>query len=138
MRFHRICVIILCLLAVMPAHALAQEQIRILSNWGSRTARLADNDAGRAFARMLPLILEMYNQNGQELFGYLPSSLPEVPRQRDFHPGTLGVWRTTGFSIYYVNGIEPDPGFIPVGQIIGNADVFFHPGMLVIRIERID
>ena len=43
----------------MIGPAMAQDRIRISSDWGEVTADLADNDAAKALARMLPLTVEM-------------------------------------------------------------------------------
>jgi len=39
--------------------AMAQERIRISSDWGNVTAALVDNDATRSLVRMLPLTIHM-------------------------------------------------------------------------------
>lgn len=48
-------------------------------------ATLDDGDAGRAFARMLPLTLDMSELNGNEKFFYMDESLPTAA----FKPGTI-------------------------------------------------
>ena len=70
--------------------AMAQQRIRISSDWGNLTAELADNDATRSLVQMLPITIEMSDHLRQEKTGSLPSPLPEVSRQRDFAAGTLG------------------------------------------------
>lgn len=72
--------------------AMAQETIRLSSAWGEVTATLADNEAAKSLAKMLPLTIEMSDHLRQEKTGNLPSALPELPRQRDFSVGTLGLW----------------------------------------------
>lgn len=78
--------------------AMAQDRIRISSEWGEVTAELADNEAARLLARMLPLKIEMRDHFRQEKTGNLTSQLPEVPRQQDFAAGTLGLWGATTSS----------------------------------------
>jgi Cyclophilin-like family len=39
-------------------HAMAQERIRISSNWGNVTAELADNAAARSLIQMLPITVD--------------------------------------------------------------------------------
>jgi hypothetical protein len=85
--------------------AMAQERIRISSKWGNVSAELADNDATRSLVQMLPITIEMQDHLRQEKTGNLPSSLPEVPRQRDFAVGTLGLWGPDHFVIYYRKAI---------------------------------
>lgn len=57
--------------------AMAQERIRISSDWGDVTANLADNEAARSLAEMLPLTIEISDHLRQEKTGNLPSPLPE-------------------------------------------------------------
>jgi len=118
--------------------AIAQSRIRITSEWGNLTATLADNDAGRALARMLPLTLETHDHLRQEKVGTLPRPLPEIARQRGFQPGTLGIWNADRFVIYYVRGEVPNPGIMIVGQVEGDAAIYNRPGSITVRIERID
>jgi hypothetical protein len=122
----------------MAAPAFAQQRIRISSDWGALTATLADNDASRALARMLPLTLETHDHLRQEKVGTLPHPLPEIARQRGFQPGTLGIWNADRFVIYYIRGEVPNPGIMVVGQIDGNVAIYDRPGSTTVRIERID
>ena len=118
--------------------AVAQTRIRITSDYGMLTATPADNDAGRALARMLPLTLETHDHLRQEKVGTLPRPLPEIARQRGFQPGTLGIWNSDRFVIYYVRGEVPNPGIMVVGQVDGTAAIYDRPGSITVRIERID
>src|SRR5947209_5566574 len=92
-------------LASLPMNpAMAQEHIRISSDWGTITAELADNNATRSLVHMLPLTIEMRDHLRQEKTGNLPSPLPAVERQLDFSSGTLGLWSSNHFVIYYRDG----------------------------------
>lgn len=122
--------------AVSPASA--QTRIRITSDWGTLTATLADNEAGRALAGMLPLTLETHDHLRQEKVGTLPRPLPEIARQRGFQPGTLGIWSADRFVIYYVRGEVPNPGIMIVGQVDGDATIYNRPGSITVRVARID
>src|SRR4051794_30398173 len=95
--------------------AMAQERIRISSDWGNVTAELSDNDATRSLVSMLPLTIEMRDHLRQEKTGSLPSPLPEVSRHRDFEVGTLGLWELDHFVIYYRKGQVPQPGIVILG-----------------------
>jgi hypothetical protein len=66
----------------------------------------------------------------------LPSALPEIPRQRNFSIGTLGLWSADHFVIYYRDGQVPPPGIIVLGQIKGDVSIFDRPGPVSIRVER--
>ena len=89
---------------------MAQERILITSNWGKVTAELVDNKATQALVQMLPLDIEMRDHLRQEKTGNLPSPLPAMERQLDFSTGTLGLWSSNHFVIYYREGRVPQPG----------------------------
>ncbi|WP_247528347.1 cyclophilin-like fold protein [Bradyrhizobium sp. 199] len=115
---------------------MAQERIQISSEWGEMTAELADNDAARSLLRMLPVIIQMRDHLRQEKTGNLPSPLKEVARQTHFSKGTLGLWNSDHFVIYYRDGQVPEPGIIILGQAVGNASIFDRPGPVTVHIER--
>jgi hypothetical protein len=116
--------------------AMAQEHILISSDWGKVTAELVDNDATRALVRMLPLAIDMRDHLRQEKTGNLPAPLPAVERQLDFSTGTLGLWSSDHFVIYYRAGRVPQPGIIVLGRVTGDASIFDRPGPVTIRVER--
>lgn len=116
---------------------MAQQRIRIVTDWGELTATLADNAASRALAAQLPLTLAMQDHLRQEKVGTLTQDLPEIGRQRGFEPGTLGIWRNDRFVIYYVKGEVPNPGIMIVGRVEGNAAILNRPGPVHARIEAI-
>jgi hypothetical protein len=122
-------------LMVMMGSAGAQERISLSSEWGTVTAVLADNAAGQALARMLPVTIEMRDHLRQEKTGYLPAPLPEIERQRAFAKGTLGIWSANHFVIYYRDGQVPAPGIMIVGQVSGDVGIFDRPGTVTVRVE---
>jgi hypothetical protein len=122
----------------MSGVAMAQEQIRISSDWGVVTATLAENDAANALLAMLPLTIEMRDHLRQEKTGYLPSDLPELARQRDFSTGTLGLWSSNHFVVYYSSGSVPAPGIIILGQVTGDVSIFDRPGNVTVDLTRLD
>jgi hypothetical protein len=115
---------------------MAQERLVITSDWGRVTAELVDNNATQALVEMLPLTIEMRDHLRQEKTGYLPSNLPAVERQLDFATGTLGLWNSNHFVIYYRGGRVPQPGIIPLGRVTGDVSIFDRPGPVTVRIER--
>jgi hypothetical protein len=117
--------------------AMAQERILISSDWGKVTAELVDNTATRALVQMLPLTIEMRDHLRQEKTGNLPSPLPAIERQLDFSTGTLGLWSSNHFVIYYRAGRVPQPGIILLGRVTGDATVFDRPGPVTVRVEHI-
>lgn len=114
---------------------MAQERILISSDWGNVTAELADNDATRALLRMLPVTIEMRDHLRQEKTGDLPSPLPAVARQTVFSKGTIGLWSSDHFVIYYRDGRVPQPGIIILGQVTGDVSIFDKPGPVTVRVE---
>ena len=117
---------------------MAQERILISSDWGKVTAELVDNNATRALVQMLPLSIEMRDHLRQEKTGNLPASLPALERQLDFSTGTLGLWSSNHFVIYYRDGRVPQPGIIVLGRVTGDVSIFDRPGPVTVRVERID
>lgn len=116
--------------------AMAQEKIVISSPWGTLTAKLVDNAATRDLLEMLPVTLEMGDHLRQEKTGELPASLPQAERQLDFKNGTLGLWASTDFVIYYRNGSVPQPGIVILGRVQGDASLFDRPGPVTVQIDR--
>jgi hypothetical protein len=115
---------------------MAQERILLSSDWGEVTAELVDNDATRALVRMLPLTIEMRDHLRQEKTGNLPSPLPAVERQLDFSTGTLGLWSSDHFVIYYRDGRVPQPGIVLLGRATGDVSAFDRPGPVTVRVGR--
>jgi len=124
--------IIVTLALTGPAMA---ERILISSDWGKVTAELVDNDATRALVRMLPITIRMRDHLRQEKTGDLPSPLPAVARQTAFSKGTLGLWSSDHFVIYYRDGRVPQPGIIVLGQVTEDVSMFDRPGPVTVRVE---
>jgi len=116
---------------------MAQERILISSDWGKVRAELVNNKATRSLVQSLPLTIEMRDHLRQEKTGNLPSPLPAVERQLDFSAGTLGLWSSDHFVIYYRDGRVPQPGIILLGRASGDVSIFDRPGPVTVRIERI-
>jgi len=122
---------------VFKGSAMAQERVRISSDWGEVTAELVDNAATRSLMGMLPVTIDMHDHLRQEKTGDLPAPLPEVERQRDFAVGTLGLWNSDHFVIYYRSGRVPSPGIIILGNVTGDVALFDRSGPVTVRVERI-
>jgi hypothetical protein len=122
---------------VFTGSAMAQERVRISSDWGEVTAELVDNAATRSLVRMLPVTIDMHDHLRQEKTGDLPASLPEVERQRDFAVGTLGLWNSDYFVIYYRSGRVPSPGIIILGNVTGDVALFDRSGPVTVLVERV-
>lgn len=122
----------------MIGSAMAQQRILISSDWGEVTAKLADNEAAKSLAQMLPVTIEMNDHLRQEKTGNLPAALPKQTRQRDFSVGTLGLWSDNHFVIYYRAGRVPAPGIIVLGEVTGDVSIFDRPGSVTVKIQRAD
>jgi len=109
--------------------AMAQERILITSDWGKVTAELVDNNATRSLVQMLPLTFEMRDHLRQEKTGNLPSPLSAVERQLDFATGTLGLWSSNHFVIYY--------RYVLLGRVTDDVSIFDRSGPVTVRVERI-
>ena len=116
--------------------AMAQERILISSDWGEANAELLDNKATRSLLRTLPLTIEMRDHLRQEKTGNLPSPLAAAERQLEFSTGTLGLWSSNHFVIYYRDGRVPQPGIIILGRVAGDVSIFDRPGPVTVRVER--
>ena len=77
---------------ILTGSAMAQDRIRISSDWGTVTADLAENAAARSLVGMLPFTIDMRDHLRQEKTGNLPAPLAATERQLDFATGTLGLW----------------------------------------------
>ena len=129
---------LLAVLATMATagEAMAQQRIVISSEWGNVSANLSDNDAAQELYEMLPLTIQMSDHLRQEKTGNLPSSLSSVARQREFSKGTLGLWSSSDFVIYYSDGRVPQPGITILGNVEGDVSIFDRPGEISITIQR--
>jgi hypothetical protein len=126
-----------CLVA-FAGPVMAQERLRLLSDWGEVTAELNDNAASRALVGMLPLTISMRDHLRQEKTGRLPSPLPATERRLDFSSGTLGLWSSEDFVIYYRSGRVPTPGIVHLGRITGDVCIFDRPGPVTLRVEHLE
>jgi hypothetical protein len=115
----------------------AQERILISSDWGSVEAELADNDASRSLVAMLPLTISMRDHLEQEKTGELPVPLKDVTRQLNFEKGTVGLWASNKFVVYYRSGQVPRPGIVILGKAKGDVSFLDRPGSLNVTVERV-
>ncbi|WP_061934624.1 cyclophilin-like fold protein [Aureimonas sp. AU22] len=117
-------------------YAIAQDRITISSDWGTVDAVLTDNEAASALLDLLPITLDMRDHLRQEKTGKLPISLPRSERRLDFSPGTIGLWGSNDFVVYYREGEVPWPGIVVLGHAEGDVAIFDRPGRVSVRIER--
>lgn len=118
--------------------AMAQNSIRITSPQGTVMAELNDTPTAQALLALLPLDLPMTDHLRQEKTGDLPSALPQGERQRDFSAGTLGLWSSGDFVIYYAAGRVSSPGIVILGQVLDDVSIFDNADPVTVRIEAAD
>jgi hypothetical protein len=114
---------------------MAEQRIRITSDWGAVTAELVENAASRSLIRMLPVTIPMTDHMRQEKTGSLPSPLESASRTVDFSSGTLGLWGPDHFVIYYREGRVPQPGIVILGRVTDNVSIFDRPGPITVHID---
>jgi hypothetical protein len=81
------------------------EDRRIWMTVGERrfSVTLADNEAARAFAAMLPLTLDMPDLNGNEKHVKLPKALPaNASRPGTIRNGDLMLWGADTLVVFYL------------------------------------
>lgn len=113
-------------------------EILIASDNAQLTAKLADNEAARALAAMLPLKIQMRDHLRQEKTGVLPSALPGGDRQTKFAVGTLGLWGDRDFVIYYRAANVPAPGIVVLGHVRGDLSLFDNSDGVAISLRQVD
>jgi len=59
-------------------------------------------------------------------------------RQLDFSTGTLGLWSSAHFVIYYRDGRVPQPGIVILGRVTGEVSIFDRPGLVNRPSERMN
>ena len=97
-----------------------ESRVRITIGNTSIEATLADSDAARDFASLLPLTLSMNDLFRREKFAALPRAISEQgKRTHDYAVGTIGYWPPgPDLAIFYRHDGEriPEPGLIVIGK----------------------
>src|SRR5258707_6315821 len=112
----------------------SEARVRITIGNRSIEASLADSEAARDFASLLPITLPMNDLFRREKFAHLPRAISEQgKRTRDFAVGTIGYWPPgPDVAIFYRQDGEriPDPGLIVLGKIKAGLQALHVPGAL--------
>jgi hypothetical protein len=124
----------------MSRNSAREARVRITIGDKSVEATLADNDAARDFASLLPLTLAMNDLFRREKFATLPRAISERgKRTHDFAVGIIGYWPPgPDVAIFYRQDGEriPDPGLIIIGKIKASMEAFAVPGAIRATFER--
>jgi hypothetical protein len=117
----------------------SEARVRITIGAKSIEATLADSDAARDFASLLPLTLVMNDLFRREKFATLPRAISEQgKRTHDYAVGTIGYWPPgPDVAIFYRQNWEriPEPGLIVLGKIKAGVDALNVMGALRATIE---
>jgi len=114
-------------------------RVRITIGDKSIEATLADSEAARDFASLLPLTLAMNDLFRREKFAPLPRAISEQgKRTHDYAVGTIGYWPPgPDVAIFYRRDGEriPDPGLIVIGKVRAGVEALNVPGAICAIIE---
>jgi hypothetical protein len=115
-------------------------RVRITAAGKSIVATLANSEAARDFASLLPLRLTMNDLFRREKFAPLPRAISEAgKRTNDYAVGTIGYWPPgPDVAIFYRQDGEriPNPGLIVLGMVKTGIEALDVPGEL--RRSRIE
>ena len=123
----------------MSRNAARGARVRITIGDRAIEATLADSDAARDFASLLPLTLAMNDLFRREKFATLPRAISEQgKRTHEYAVGTIGYWPPGPDAIFYRHDGEPipDPGLIVIGRIKAGVEAFAVPGAIRATLER--
>ncbi|MBR1187596.1 hypothetical protein JQ634_30110 [Bradyrhizobium sp. AUGA SZCCT0240] len=118
----------------------AEACVRIIIGDTSIEATLADSDAARDFASLLPLTLSMNDLFRREKFAALPRAISERgKRTHDYAVGTIGYWPPgPDVAIFYRHDGEriPAPGLIVIGKVKAGVEALSVRGAISATIKR--
>jgi hypothetical protein len=132
-----------------PAAASGTEEVgrRVTMRVGDQvaTATLADTPAGREFAAMLPITVDLQDPFGQAKSGALPHpiDIAGAAAGREFHPITRGIyyWPDGGdLAVFYdaLGQAVPPPGLVHLGSVDTGLDAIAARGDVTVTIRRAD
>ncbi len=117
----------------------SEARVRITIGDKSIEATLADSDAARDFASLLPLTLAMNDLFRREKFAPLPRAISEQgKRTHEYAVGTIGYWPPgPDVAIFYRQDGEriPEPGLIVLGKIEAGVEALNVAGAIRATIE---
>jgi len=123
----------------MSRQAAPATRVRITVGDKSIEATLADSEAARDFASLLPLTLALNDLFRREKFASLPRAISEQgKRTHDYAVGTIGYWPPgPDVAIFYRQDGEriPDPGLIVLGKVKAGVEALDVPGAIRATIE---
>ncbi|MBB3139916.1 cyclophilin-like fold protein [Halomonas organivorans] len=115
-------------------------KIRLLVEGQTLAATLEDTPAGRAFANMLPLELNLQDYHAIEKIADLPGSLPTSGEPEGIDPdiGDITLYAPWGNLAIFYRDFGYARGLVRLGRIEGSTAALEGKGPLDARIERMD
>ncbi len=113
----------------MTGQVASATRVRITVAGKSIVATLANSEAARDFASLLPLTLAMNDLFRREKFAPLPRAISEQgTRTHDYAVGTIGYWAPGPDVAIY-------PGLIVLGKVKAGIEALDLPGAIEATIE---
>src|SRR5258705_11646544 len=123
----------------MTGQVASATRVRITVGGKSIVATLANSEAARDFASLLPVTLAMNDLFRREKFAPLPRAISQQgTRTHDYAVGTIGYWPPgPDVAIFYRQDGEriPDPGLIVLGKVKAGIEALDVPGAIKATIE---
>jgi hypothetical protein len=103
-------------------------------------ATLDSNEAGRAFAAMLPLRLSLTDYAATEKIASLPDRLPDGAAAQGHRPvvGDITFYAPWGNLAIFHKDFGHSAGLIRIGRILSGIEKLAAPGIIEVTIERMD
>lgn len=117
-------------------------KLRVRIGEQALTARLAEGETAKDFAKLLPLTLKMNDLFKREKFANLPRALSDAGKHTDRYAlGEIGYWPPgPDLAIFYRHDGEkiPAPGIIVIGKLGTAVRAFDVPGTVTATFELFD
>jgi hypothetical protein len=113
-------------------------KIAIRLRQGVLSATLDSNEAGNAFAAMLPLELNLSDYAGTEKIADLPQRLPDADAARGYRPraGDIAFYAPWGNLAIFHKDFSHSSGLIRIGRIAEGVEKLAVPGEVQVTIEH--
>lgn len=114
-------------------------RIRIITEDGTFTAILEDNETARDFASLLPAELTLNDYNRTEKVADLPRRLTiaGAPEGADPEVGDIAYFAPWGNLAIYYRDFAYSPGLVRLGRLDGGAEALAGMGAATARVEII-
>ena len=130
--------------ASLPAASATTQRIVLRFDRGAVAATLADTSAGREFAALLPLTVDLHDPMGQAKAGRLPTPIHHTGAASVTDPEVGGLYYVPGsgmLAIFYddLGQAVPPPGLVRLGAVDDDLDTIAAAGNRTrVRIDLTD